>query len=322
LWTASGSTAVFTGGEIAGNEASDYGGGIAVYEASLTMAGNAAVRKNRAAKGAGIFIHHERYLPGRSVTMYEGVIEDNETGGHHGSGSYNGGGGVYSDGVFAMYGGAIRRNRALGDYYAGRGGGIFIAAENSFFFFGGSIEENYAEKEGGGVYADRESTMAVIRYSPAAGIVKNSAAYGGGIYIQQALVILEMGSIAENRAEYFGGGVDVDGGIFEMRSGNISNNTIEEARRMTDRGEVRRGDRQGGGVFLERNGVFRLSGGTLDGNIAGLGDAVMVTRGVFEMSGGEIRDNGRGPVFVESEGRFEKTGGSIDGDVIRPNPSE
>ncbi|MDR1142922.1 MAG: hypothetical protein LBK77_01730 [Spirochaetaceae bacterium] len=319
LWAGYGSAAVFTGGEIAGNEASDYGGGIVVYEASLTLAGNSLVRNNKAPRGGGLFILHKGFLPGQGVTMNGGVIEDNETGAYNGGGSYNGGGGLYSDGVFAMHGGVIRRNRALGDYYAGYGGGIFIGRGKSFFFSGGSIEENYAEQDGGGIYADEKSEMLAVKRTYTAGIVKNRAAFGGGIYIRRALLILQEGSIAENRAGYAGGGVYVDGGTLEMRGGEISGNVVEGARVMTDRGEVRHGGRQGGGVALGRRGVFRLYGGTLKGNVAGLGDAVMAgSGGVFEMSGGEIRDSEKQPVVVDPEGRFEQTGGSIEGDVIRP----
>ncbi|MDR2047957.1 MAG: hypothetical protein LBP69_00735, partial [Treponema sp.] len=287
LWSAYGSTIAFTGGEIAGNDAFDDGGGIAVHEASLTMAGRAALRNNRAPKGAGMYIEHGGYLPGQGVVMYGGIIENNETDGSGGGGSYNGGGGVYNDGVFTMRGGEIRRNKATGDYYAGRGGGIFVGREKSFLFSGGRIEENDAEKEGGGIYADAGSAIECVPFYPAV-IVKNSAAYGGGIYIQQASVVMQSGSIAENKAVYLGGGVDVDGGIFEMRGGEISGNRVEESRITTDRGEVRRLDKKGGGVFLERRGIFRLYEGTVSRNVAGFGDAVMVVRGAaFEMYGGE-----------------------------------
>ncbi|MDR1306128.1 MAG: hypothetical protein LBK74_00960 [Treponema sp.] len=318
LWAGYGSTAVFTGGEIAGNEASDYGGGIVVYEASLTLAGNSLVRNNKAPRGGGLFICHTGFLPGQGVTMNGGVIEDNETGGYGGE-SYNGGGGVYSDGVFAMHGGVIRRNRALGDYYTGYGGGIFIGRGKSFFFSGGSIEENYAEQDGGGIYADEKSEMLAVKRSFTAGIVKNRAAFGGGIYILRASVTLLGGNIGENRAVHSGGGVVVDGGTLEMRGGEISGNVVEGARVMTDRGEVRHGARQGGGVLLYQRGVFRLYDGTLKGNVAGLGDAVMAgPNGFFEMSGGEIRDSEKQPVVVDPKGRFEQSGGSIEGDVIRP----
>ncbi|MDR2663725.1 MAG: hypothetical protein LBC31_12085 [Treponema sp.] len=319
FWAAYGSTVVFTGGEIAGNDASDYGGGIAVNEASLTLAGNAAVRNNKALRGGGLFIRHEGFLPGQGVTIQGGVVEGNETGVYNGGGSYNGGGGVYNDGVFAMHGGVVRRNKALGDYYAGYGGGIFIGREKSFFFSGGSIEENYAEQDGGGVYADEKSEMLAVKRSPTAGIVKNRAAFGGGIYVQRASVTLLAGNIGENKAEYSGGGVVVDGGIFEMRGGEIGGNIVEGARVISAEGEIRHGDRQGGGVLLYRRGVFRFYGGTLKGNVAGLGDAVMAgPNGFFEMYGGEIRDSDNMPVFVDPEGRFEQTGGSIEGDVARP----
>jgi predicted outer membrane repeat protein len=317
LYSAYGSMVAFTGGEIANNNAFDYGGGIAVHEASLTMAGTAALRNNRAGKGAGMFISHGE-LPGQGVVMYGGVIENNETDGSGGSGSYNGGGGVYNDGIFEMRGGVIGRNRAIGDYYTGRGGGIFLARGKRFFFFGGRIEENHAEKEGGGIYADTGSITECIERIRSAAIVKNSAAYGGGIYIQRASVIIRTGSIAENRALYCGGGVDVDGGIFEMRGGEISGNIVEESRTTVQGKVFRRSDKQGGGVFLERGGTFRLYKGALSRNMAGFGDAVMVNRGtVFEMYGGEIKDSEGMPVVVEQEGRFEKTGGDIDGQVIR-----
>ncbi len=73
-----------------------------------------------------------------------------------------------------------------------------------------------------------------------------------------------------------GAGVLVDGGIFRMCGGTITNNITQES---------------GGGVYIS-DGYFEMNGGNITNNIAeGSGGGVYISNGDFEMKGGNISNN-------------------------------
>lgn len=76
-------------------------------------------------------------------------------------------------------------------------------------------------------------------------------------------------------SSYYGGGVKIGGGLFEMNSGKITNCNA----------------RQGGGVYVSNSGTFRMNGGEISGCSAGYGGGVNVHKGKLEISGGTITHN-------------------------------
>jgi hypothetical protein len=106
------------------------------------------------------------------------------------------------------------------------------------------------------------------------------------------------------------GGVEVDGGRFTMKGGEISHNTND-----------------GGGVSVSNSGCFTMKGGTITNNTGGGsggggGGGVSVSNsGKFIMEGGEISNNtggrngtnskGGGGVYIDSSGEFTMIGGTI-----------
>ena len=76
--------------------------------------------------------------------------------------------------------------------------------------------------------------------------------YGGGVEILGGTFEMRSGKISNCRAGYGGGGICVDGGVFRMKGGEISSN---------------RGGPAGGGVDL-RNGKIEIIEGTITGNAA------------------------------------------------------
>ena len=75
----------------------------------------------------------------------------------------------------------------------------------------------------------------------------------------------------------------------------------------------------GGGVYVDEYGTFRMSGGTISGNAANYGGGVYVhkTAAGFTMEGGTISDNTAniygGGVYVQDGGTFRMSGGTISG---------
>ena len=110
-------------------------------------------------------------------------------------------------------------------------------------------------------------------------------------------------------------GVDVKGsvtnsGTFNMYGGIICNN--------------KRGSEEGGGVVVEENAIFNMSGGEISSNSANTGGGVCMKRSAagFTMTGGEITKNSAqngGGVYVGESSKFIMTGGEISGNTATKN---
>jgi len=115
------------------------------------------------------------------------------------------------------------------------------------------------------------------------------------------------GTISGNTIGSNGGGVCIDGGIFTMNGGTISNNN-------------------GRGVYIRNTGTFTMSGGAISNNggaSSGMGVRIM-DNSIFTMSGGTISNNtvtgttaDGGGVSITSNGTFTMSGGIISGNSAR-----
>ena len=75
----------------------------------------------------------------------------------------------------------------------------------------------------------------------------------------------------------YGGGVEIEGGTFEMRSGKITNCSAGYG---------------GGGIYVDEGGTFRMKGGEISGNRGGSsGGGVYLRSGKIEIVDGTITDN-------------------------------
>jgi len=101
------------------------------------------------------------------------------------------------------------------------------------------------------------------------------------------------GEIYLNTA-FFGGGVNLEWGLFTMEDGTIRDNTttglgnpgtVNETLVMANRG--------GGGLLAQNRGIFEMTGGTISGNTAAAsgGGIVLLAGTTFTMSGGTISGN-------------------------------
>jgi hypothetical protein len=142
---------------------------------------------------------------------------------------------------------------------------------------------------------------------------------GGGAILAGPLSVLEMrsGKITDCRAQD-GGAIDVQGGSFIMRGGEISGNTARS-------GVIG----QGGAIRIwggSDDDSFTMEGGLISGNTANLGGAVAIQEGgSFTMNGGLISGNtadGGGGVLLLSNSlspvgnnTFTMRGGEISGNT-------
>ena len=111
-------------------------------------------------------------------------------------------------------------------------------------------------------------------------------------------------------------GVDVRGsaansGTFNMYGGIICNN--------------KKGSGEGGGVVVEQNAIFNMSGGEISSNSANIGGGVCMKSSAagFTMTGGKITGNtatkNGGGVYVGESAKFNMTGGEITGNTATKN---
>jgi hypothetical protein len=156
---------------------------------------------------------------------------------------------------------------------------------------------------GGGIYI---RSMATVTLGKNAVVGGNQADYGGGVYVEDATLILDGGMIYTNVAttsstwDSGGGGVYLSSnGNFLMKNGTVSNNTAIS----------------GGGVYVKGTNVplatgkaiFTMSGGTIKENYAIVGGGI-ASNSSFIMEGGRIENN-----------IAENYGGGIYGDFLIRN---
>ena len=330
-----------TGGDITGNEATDYydsSGGVHIQSKGTFIMTGGSITGNTGGSGdtgGGVYVAN-----GSKFTMTGGDITGN-------TGSSYGGGGVYVDenSTFEMTGGVITENK-------GKGGGVYVSgsslaevAPGSFTMSGGSITGNKSTKSagGGGVYVDGGdftmdggSITGNTGFSSCVGGVylksgtfnmKNGTisdndmseiSYSdGGVHVgstadstttSTATFTMSGGSITGNKAKQYGGGVYVgETGTFELTGGEITGNTSQTA---------------GGGVYAADSSTFKMSGGSITGNTSDvIGGGVYVVGGKFTMSNGSITGNKAkqygGGVDVASGSKFIMSNGSISGNTSK-----
>ena len=223
------------------------------------------------------------------------------------------GGGVLVDGGTLT----LQNGATITACEAGTNGGA-IAVKNSGIVTanGAEVKLNKADGKGGGVYVEGSAS----RFKASGGkLQSNEAKQGGGaIYIEHGSVTLEnnVELSANNAAGSNGGAVYVDkqgmltinGALLKSNKATKPNSTIGH----------------GGGIFVTGDagsqGKVVMSAGTIESNIAsinalnfeGSGGGVCIDgQGVFEMSGGEIKENkakNGGGVYIDAGAKFSIKG--------------
>ncbi len=235
---------------ISNNTAEDCGGGLFVScnvdledGASITGNGEGLVNATSSAhmNGGGV------YLAGGTFNLNGGEISGNND-------VYNGAGVYVAGGTFNLNSGKINGNEAQG-----YGGGVCVAG-GTFNLNGGEINNNEASFAGGMNYEGGKVTI-----NEGSTISGNTATRGAGIMVSGDNITMSGGSITGNIAkgnqykngggvyivQYTKQGTGVITGVFTMTGGKITGNTA---------------DKYGGGVYIQNNGIFNVSG---DANVSG-----------------------------------------------------
>ncbi len=167
VYVGSNGTFKMSGGEITGNTATRNGGGVAVYNGTFTMSGDAQISNNIAKQdynavehlGGGVYVG----ASGKFTMSGDTVISGNLVrSGYADSNAQGGGVYVASGGTFTMNDNASIKSNTMKEQYTNtaksvRGGGVFVGG--TLNLGGGSIEDNTAVYEGGGLYLDTKGTV-------------------------------------------------------------------------------------------------------------------------------------------------------------------
>ena len=160
---------------------------------------------------------------------------------------------------------------STGTTYNGCGVSMY---SGTFNMYGGAITNNSCGSSGGGVYVERGT------FNMSGGEISGntSGEYGGGIELSSSTFTMTDGSISQNKAKENGGGIDVSAGsTFTMYGGTITGNTsyigggvaVEKygnntfnmnGGAITDNTATNTGSETGGGVYVESDGIFNVSG--------------------------------------------------------------
>ena len=273
------STVTAEGGMIYGNTAGNDGGGIYLYNSTLQTNNedtNTMIYGNKASgNGGGI------YAKGASVIDLDNTdIGDSEDGGAN---SARNGGGIYATGSTEIKGESLYVNYNTAE---NNGGGIYLTNNATYNMDDESnaVSYNTAKSDGGGIYLDGVS----MDFS--AGTVEGNKAEsdGGGIYITDSdaeLNISDSASIISNTAKINGGGVcAVESSTVNMSGGSIGEDGGNSAV-------------NGGGVYVNSKAVLNMTGGVIDSNEASYGGGICGAgtlnngSGTINITGGEITNN-------------------------------
>ena len=290
---ANGGTIVLNSGAILqNNKATQFGSGIlANNRVNITMEDGAIIRNNTNRNyelGGGILIGN-----GSTFTMNGGEISGNTA---------NGGGGVAIIGsTMVMNGGTISGNSVYStqsgeDGQGSYGAGVYVtdyanasdddtlfpATPASFEMNGGKITGNKALDYGGGVVAFPLQSKKITININNGEISGNKVTRGSGGAVATFYGVTELnikgGTLTENSAQYFGGGVF----LYGTTNVTISGGTISENKASA-----------GGGVCLYTDSAVTQTGGSIENNTANVGGGVCggVYSGTYTMTGGVIKDN-------------------------------
>jgi hypothetical protein len=173
-----GATFIMLGGEISGNTASSYGGGVYLNGGTFTMNGGEISGNTASSYGGGVIVG------GGTFTMNGGEISGNTA-------SYSGGGVIVGGGTFTMNDGKISGNTSSHS----SGGGVIVGDGGTFTMNGGEISDNTANTAqagcGGGVSVDFGGTFTMNGGE----ILRNNSFYGGGVYVFNGILRIINGTI-------------------------------------------------------------------------------------------------------------------------------
>ncbi len=283
---ANGGTTILDGVSFTGNEASGDGGGAVYLEDGDFYATDSTFSGNKAtgSSGSGGALLQ---LDG-NVGIFNGSMVANEA---------NRAGGAIEivDGSFysgnLQVGGVGQGNIAgpAGTAAPGNGGGMHVTGSASVIVSGGSYVENFAAREGGGLWNQSGTNMFVIGTNIVDNVAEGAGADdgGGGIFNNGGDLFVSGATISGNTATGTagsGGGIFSTDGIVQVVSSTIESNIANRA---------------GGGVEIV-DGDFTLRNSTLGGETTDLGNVAGPEGTASPGNGGGLHVTGTANIVISN----------------------
>ena len=264
------------GGDIANPDAKNNGGGIC-NGGTLTIEGGKI--KDCVSGTAGGIINSDGTLTCTGVTVENCIARGREGGGIE---NYETGASGASPAIATLTDCTISGCKTLATEYRDyRDGGGGINNQNGTLTLSGGRITGCSSIVGGGITNIGGKLVITGGAEISGNKIEGSTAEnnGGGIKIQSGNVTLENGTISDNEAVHWGGGVYVAGtSIFTMKNGTVSGNTAKS----------------GGGIGIwsrESAGNVTITGGTITNNTVSEYGGGVYNLGTLIQNGGEISNN-------------------------------
>ena len=286
---------VISAGTISNNEATANAGGVLNNAAGKMTITGGVITKNKAKNAAGLMSAGKSANNGYLVMTGGSIVENvaNDLGG----GMYIG-----QTAVATISGSVeIKKNSVIN----GSGGGIVIRTKNAnVTISGGTISENTANN-GAGVCIEFSSVAAdKSTLTMTGGLISDNVAAvdGGGVSISQYNEMTLSGTaiIKDNSANEHGGGIYISNQAqLNITGGAISDNTATK----------------NGGAVNCGGGIVILTGGSISGNKAELGEGIY-QNGTMNLSGAPLINNSDN-VYLPKNRVITKIG-DINGEILIP----
>ena len=279
-----GSTGTITGGN------RTYGGAINVNRKGQldlfggTFTGNVSLTEE--GLGGAIYVQAANATENGGVfNMYGGLLTGNEA---NKGGAIGTGDGVETTAALAqinIYGGQITDNKA-----SNNGGAIRTGTYAEVNIYGGTISGNHCETRGGAIYIGKSGKLNV----QGGAITKNTTVSNGAAIYTLSETIISGGEITNNVSGSDGGALFVSGANLVISGGTFSGNKVTKG--------------AGGAIGISSLCQAVITGGTITGNTAANGGAIIVQGGAdLTIKGGTISKNEAtiyaGAIYVNVPGK-------------------
>ncbi len=198
------------------------------------------------------------------------------------------GGGIFGavGSTVNITGGTFSYNFANSTDDTNGGGAVAMLGQSTLNLVNANFLNNQANNYGGAIMAAKNSTLNITNLH----LSGNHAPYGGGM-ASAGNGTVAAATVANNNANFSGGGICVFGGELSIEQGTFENNSAQQ--------ETANGEGDGGGAISARDGILNLnavrnnttSNMTFTGNIARFGGAIVNNGGTINATGLVVRDN-------------------------------
>ena len=228
---------------------------------------------------------------------------------------------VKNSGVVTANGAEVKLNKA-----DGKGGGVYVEGSASRFkASGGTLQHNNASTGGGAIYIEHGSVTLENNVELSANNAVGSN--GGAVYVDKQGMLTINGAVLKlNNATKPGSTIGHGGGIFVTGDADSHGTVVMSAGSIEFNSASVSGtniDGSGGGVCIDGQGIFEMSGGEIKENKAKNGGGVYIDAGAKFSIKGEARvtvNSLENDVYIKSGGAITMTG-ALTQSAAKPFPA-